>query len=108
MEYIRTKEHDTPIDVYFDGEKYVFINRFFGLVAIARRSKMIEFSEDNTEASTSFTVEATNAISKSTITKLVKKSENRFMPCCVAYKWNVTTDGRNSLPYAVSVRLEKM
>lgn len=108
MEYIRTKEHDTPIDVYFDGEKYVFINRFFGLVAIARRSKMIEFSEDKTEASTSFTVEATNAISKSTITKLVKKSENRFMPCCVAYKWNVTTDGRNSLPYAVSVRLEKM
>ena len=108
MEYIRTKEHDTPIDVYSDGEKYVFINRFFGLVAIARRSKMIEFSEDNTEASTSFTVEATNAISKSTITKLVKKSENRFMPCCVAYKSNVTTDGRNSLPYAVSVRLEKM
>lgn len=108
MEYIRTKEHDTPIDVYFDGEKYVFINRFFGLVAIARRSKMIEFSEDNTEACTSFTVEATNAISKSTITKLVKKSENRFMPCCVAYKWNVTTDGRDSLPYAVSVRLEKM
>lgn len=108
MEYIRTKEHDTPIDVYFDGEKYVFINRFYGLVAIARRSKMIEFSEDKTEASTSFTVEATNAISKSTITKLVKKSENRFMPCCVAYKWNVTTDGRNSLPYAVSVRLEKM
>lgn len=108
MEYIRTKEHDTPIDVYFDGEKYVFINRFFGLVAIARRSKMIEFSEDNTEAFTSFTVEATNAISKSTITKLIKKSENRFMPCCAAYKWNVTEDGRNSLPYAVSVRLEKM
>lgn len=41
MEYIRTKEYDTPIDVYFDGEKYVFINRFHGLVAIARRSKII-------------------------------------------------------------------
>lgn len=108
MEYIRTKEHDTPIDVYFDGEKYVFINRFFGLVAIARRSKMTEFSEDNTEAFTSFTVEATNAISKSTITKVVKKNESTYIPCCVAYKWNVTTDGRNSLPYAVSVRLEKM
>ena len=27
MEYIRTKEYETTIDVYFDGEKYVFINR---------------------------------------------------------------------------------
>lgn len=108
MEYIRTKEYNTPIDVYFDGEKYVFVNRFHGLVAIARRSKMPEFSEDNTVSFTSFTVEATNAISKSTITKVVKKNESKFMPCCVAYKWNVTTDGRDSLPYAVSVRLEKM
>lgn len=108
MEYIRTKEYDTPIDVYFDGEKYVFINRFHGLVAIARRSKMTEFSEGNTKAFTSFTVEATNAISKSTITKVVKKSESRFMPCCVAYKWEVTKGDRDSLPYAVSVRLEKM
>lgn len=108
MEYIRTKEYNTPIDVYFDGEKYVFVNRFHGLVAIARRSKMTEFSEDKTEAFTSFTVETTNAISKSTITKVVKKSESKYIPCCVAYKWNVTTDGRDSLPYAVSVRLEKM
>ena len=27
MEYIRAKEYETTIDIYFDGEKYVFINR---------------------------------------------------------------------------------
>ena len=42
MEYYKTQESNTRIDVYFDGGKYVFVNAFHGLVAIASRQGLVE------------------------------------------------------------------
>lgn len=42
MEYLKTQEYHTRIDVYFDGEKYVFINAFHGCVAVAKREGLVE------------------------------------------------------------------
>lgn len=44
MEYIKRIENNTRVDVYFDGEKYVFINAFHGCVAVARRERLVEFT----------------------------------------------------------------
>lgn len=46
MEYIKRTENNTRVDVYFDGEKYVFINAFHGCVAVARREGLAEFTND--------------------------------------------------------------
>lgn len=68
MEYLKTQEYHTRIDVYFDGEKYVFINAFHGCVAIARREGLVEFTNDGFKAHVKFKVEKTiRTISKKTI-----------------------------------------
>ena len=107
MEYIRTKEHETTIDVYFDGEKYVFINRFIGLVAVARRKGMPAISDDGNTAYSTFTVEQTDGICKETIIKVIQKQESQYLPCSVAYEWQ-EEQKYSSLPYSVSVKLERM
>ena len=107
MEYIKTQEYHTRIDVYFDGEKYVFINAFHGLVAIARRDyDTSRFSEDNTRYFVTFHVEKASTISNSTIECIINKGESTNMPCDVTYIYNNASD-RESLPYFVSVNLEK-
>ena len=105
MEYIKTSEYGTAIDVYFDGEKYTFINRFYGLVAIARRVEMPRFSDDKEISFADFSVESTENISKSTVTKIINRHESKYIPCHVSYKWDVKPD--SALPYCVSVNLEK-
>ena len=107
MEYIRTKEYETTIDVYFDGEKYVFINRFIGLVAVARRKGMPEISNDGNTAYSTFMVEQTDGICKETIIKVIQKQESQYLPCSVAYEWE-KEQKYSSLPYSVSVKLERM
>lgn len=107
MEYIKTQEYHTRIDVYFDGEKYVFINAFHGLVAIARRDyNTSRFSEDNTRYFVTFHVEKASTISESTIERIINKGESTYMPCYVTYVYDTISD-RESLPYFVSVNLEK-
>ena len=54
MEYIKTQEYNTRIDVYFDGEKYVFINAFHGIVAVARRQGLVDFTSDGYMAHVNF------------------------------------------------------
>ena len=107
MEYIRTKEYDTPIDVYFDGEKYVFVNRFIGLVAVARRKGTPAISDDGNTCYSTFSVEHTDSICKETIIKVIQKQESQYLPCSVAYEWK-EEQKYSSLPYAVSVKLERM
>ena len=106
MEYIRTKEYETTIDVYFDGEKYVFINRFIGLVAVARRKGMSTISNDGNTAYSTFTVEHTDGINKETVIKVIQKKESQYLPCSVAYEWQ-EEQKYSSLPYSVSVKLEE-
>lgn len=106
MEYFKTQEYHTRIDVYFDGEKYVFINAFHGLVAIARREGLVEFSSDGFMAHVKFKVEkARCTISKRTIDGAIHKMENRYVSTIVEYEWEEVD--RDNLPYAVSVKVEE-
>ena len=105
MEYIKTQENSTRIDVYFDGEKYVFINAFHGLVAIARRQGYTEYLPDGYKAHVKFKVEKASTISKNTITRLLYKQEDKYVSTVVECEWNEVEC--ESLPYFVSVNLEK-
>lgn len=107
MEYTRTKEYETTIDVYFDGEKYVFVNRFIGLVAVARRKETPAISDDGNTRYSTFSVEHTDGICKETIIKVIQKKESQYLPCSVAYEWQ-EEQKHSSLPYSVSVKLERM
>ena len=103
MEYIKTQEYNTRIDVYFDGEKYVFINAFHGLVAIARRQGRTEFLPDGYKAHIKFKVEKASTISKDTITRTICKQEDRYVSAVVECEWHVVEC--ENLPYYVSVNL---
>ena len=105
MEYFKTQENHTRIDVYFDGEKYVFINAFHGIVAVARRQGLVGFTQDGHMAHASFEVEKSSTISRSTITRLIHKQESKFVSAVVDIEWIETT--QENLPYFVSVNLEK-
>ena len=106
MEYIKRAENNTRVDVYFDGEKYVFINAFHGCVAVARREGLVEFSSDGYEARVKFKVEKTRCtISKRTIDSAIHKMENRHVATVVEYEWEEIE--REDLPYSVSAKLEK-
>lgn len=104
MEYLKTQEYHTRIDVYFDGEKYVFINAFHGCVAVAKREGLVEFTNDGCKAH--FKVEKTRCtISKRTINGAISKMENRYKSTIVEYEWEEVD--RDDLPYAVSVKVEE-
>ncbi len=106
MEYIKTTESNTRVDVYFDGEKYVFINAFHGCVAIAGRQGLVKFTDDGYTAHVKFKVEKTkNTISKETIKSVIRKMENRYMSTVIEYEWD--EQDRDDLPYSVSVNVEK-
>lgn len=106
MEYIKKTENNTRVDVYFDGEKYVFINAFHGCVAVARREGLVEFSDDGYMAHVKFKVEKTRCtISKRTIDGAIRKMENRYVSTIVEYEWDEVD--RDNLPYAVSVKVEE-
>ena len=105
MEYIKKTENNTRVDVYFDGEKYVFINAFHGCVAVARREGLVEFSDDGYMAHVKFKVEKMRCtISKRTIDGAIRKMENRYVSTIVEYEWDEVD--RDDLPYAVSVKVE--
>lgn len=108
MEYLKTQEYHTRIDVYFDGEKYVFINAFHGCVAVAKREGLlVEFTNDGYKAHVKVKVEKTRCtISKRTIDGAISKMENRYMSTIVEYEWE-EVDDRDDLPYAVSVKVEE-
>ena len=106
MEYIKRTENNTRVDVYFDGEKYVFINAFHGCVAVARREGLAEFTNAGDMATVKFKVEKTRCtISKRTIYGAINKMENRYMSTIVEYEWEEVD--RDDLPYAVSVKVEE-
>lgn len=106
MEYIKMTENNTRVDVYFDGEKYVFINAFHGCVAVARREGLVEFTNDGYMAHVKFKVEKTRCtISKRTIYGAIHNMENRYMSTIVEYEWEEVD--RDNLPYAVSVKVEE-
>lgn len=97
MEYIKKTENNTRVDVYFDGEKYVFINAFHGCVAVARREGLVEFSDDGYMAHVKFKVEKTRCtISKRTIDGAIRKMENRYVSTIVEYEWDEVD--RDNLP----------
>ena len=107
MEYIKTSEYHTRIDVYFDGEKYVFVNAFHGLVAIARCEGFTEFSSDGMTTFCVFNVEKTKeTISYQTIEKVICKAESRYVK--TTCKFHYEEVHAESLRYSVSIKLEKM
>lgn len=106
MEYTKTQEHNTRIDVYFDGVKYVFISAFHGIVAVARRLGLVEFLPEGSMAHVKFQIEKTTTINKNTITRIIHQQENNVISTVVECEW--TEVERESLPYFVSVNLEKM
>ena len=105
MEYVKTQEYNTRIDVYFDGEKYVFINAFHGVVAVARRQGLVDFTSDGYMAHVKFQIEKATTISKNAITRVIHKQESKFVSTVVESEWIEVE--RESLPYFVSVNLEK-
>lgn len=105
MEYFKTQENHTRIDVYFDGEKYVFINAFHGIVAVARRQGLVDFLQDGYMAHVSFEVEKSSTINRSTITRLIHRQESKYVSAVVECEWNEVEC--ESLPYFVGVSLEK-
>lgn len=104
MEYIRTQEYNTRIDVFFDGEKYVFVNAFHGCVAIATRTKITEFPEDKVVAFF-FAEKTRETISSTTIRRVIGKSESRYVPTIVNYQWEEVD--ATSLPVFVSVQINR-
>ena len=106
MEYIKATEQHTRIDVYFDGEKYVFINAFHGLVAIARREGFTEFSSDGMTAYCVFNVEKTKkTIDYRTIEKIICKQESLYVKTCCKFHYKEIE--AEDLPYFVGVKLDK-
>lgn len=106
MEYMKRQESNTRVDVYFDGEKYVFVNAFHGCVAIARRQGLVEFSSDGYKAHVKFSVEKTKrTISKKTINGAIFQMENRYVSTVVEYEWDEVD--RDDLPYSVGVSVER-
>lgn len=105
MEYYKTQESNTRIDVYFDGGKYVFVNAFHGLVAIARRQGLVEYSQDGYMAHVKFQIEKSSTIERSTIIRLIHKQENKYVSTVMDIEW--TDVEQESLPYIVTVNLEK-
>ena len=105
-EYIKRTESNTRVDVYFDGEKYVFVNAFHGCVAIARRQGLVEFTKDGYMAHVKFCVEKTKCtISRNLIDSTIHKMENKYVSTVVEYEWSEID--ADCLPYSVSVNVER-
>lgn len=40
MEFIKTKNYGTEMNVVFTGDKYIFFDSFYGITAIATRERV--------------------------------------------------------------------
>lgn len=106
MNIIRvTKSAANRIDAVFSGDKYLFLNPDFGLVAVAER---IEVSCD--AMSTRFKVERTMQIDPKIIEKVVTDNERtfaKFKKVHFTYD-NLEAMQQHTLPYVPNIVLSKV
>ena len=68
---------------------------------------MPAISDDGNTCYSTFTVEYADGINKETVINVIQKHESQYLPCSVAYEWQ-EENKYSSLPYSVSVKLERM
>ena len=106
MNIIRvTKTSTNRIDAIFSGDKYLFLNPDFGLIAVAER---VEVSCDGT--TTRFKVERTMQIEPRVIEKVVTDNERtsiRFKKVKFTYE-NLEAMQQHTLPYVPNIVLSKV
>lgn len=106
MNIIRvTKSSKNRIDAIFTGDKYLFLNPDFGLVAVAER---VEVNCDATE--TKFQVERSMQIEPKMIEKVVSDNEHTS----ISFRWKVRFEYKDlesmrqhTLPYIPNIVLSK-
>lgn len=105
MNIIRvTKKSANRIDAIFTGDKYLFLNPDFGLVAVAER---IEISCDHTE--TKFSVERSLQIEPKIVENVISDNEHEsisFRKVRFEYK-NLENMQQHTLPYIPNIVLSK-
>lgn len=99
MEFIKTKENGTEINVIFSCGKYIFVSAWAGLVAIATRT-----SEPGSDSAV-FRVEHSLYISERLIKRVINKSENKYTAVSVSYDFDLYAPNSCpvSLPYSLNV-----
>lgn len=99
MEFIKTKENGTEINVIFSCGKYFFVSAWAGLVAIATRT-----SEPGAD-SAAFHVERSLYISEQLVKRVINKSENKYTAVSVSYDFDLyAPDGLPvGLPYGLDI-----
>lgn len=100
MEFIRTKNYGTEMNVVFTGDKYTFFDGFHGLVAIATRNS------DPGDKNVLFSVEHTYVINESLIKRIINKNENRYIDVIVSYTFKLSGK-RQSLPYYADIDIKR-
>lgn len=108
MQIIKTKHHGTELDVIADG-RFIFIDAFHGLVAIAK------FDDDDTKYEKNvwnYEVERTLAIDPSTIERIIKnyvdKARKTYATEPLTHKFHYNTiQIVDSLPYSLEINLTK-
>lgn len=101
MEIIRTKNSDLEINVLFTGKRYVFINGFFGLMAIAERQS--ESWEDRQV----FNIECARSIDTGLIKRFIARQENKYCKRIVHFDKIDFRIGSDSLPYGLDIEIIK-
>lgn len=100
MEFIRTKNYGTEMNVVFTGDKYTFFDGFHGLVAIATRE-----SEPG-DMNALFSVEHTDVINEALIKRIINKCESRYIDINVSYTFKLFGKSQN-LPYYADVDIKR-
>lgn len=99
MKIIRlTKTSRNRVDVVFTGDKYLFINPDFGLIALAQRHE---------PDSGLFHVQRTEQISKKMIEDAITDNEPSSIVVLGFEYHEECNKPQHTLPYVVSVKLEK-
>ena len=95
MKIIRvTKIARNRVDVVFTGDKYLFFNPDFGLIAVAQRHE---------NGSGLFDVQRTEQISKKMIEDTIRDNEPSY------FKYhNESIKPQHTLPYIVDIKLKKI
>lgn len=106
MNIIRvTKTSTNIVDAIFTGDKYLFLNPDFGLIAVAERT---EVSCDHMV--TKFSVERTLQIEPKMIEKVISENEKssiNFKKVLFEYK-NLDSMQQHTLPYIPNIVLSKV
>lgn len=104
MEVIRvTKTARNRVDAIFTGSQYLFFHADFGLVAVAERGQHAKQDTEN-----HFNILRSEQISKDIMQKVIEKNEHTFNNKLNRFIFSGEHNKpQHTLPYVVSVKLEK-